>query len=141
MSETLSEYTTRIAENPIFNSRLNLVKKTTLVTVVVSLVISVVTLLLYLREEYVEAKKPAAQQLTFLRRKFMFFNVIQALSTAALAVWAMYTYVPSNSEISTAILIKYLQLQGTLDRELYDVVKKLKPHNMSKLNLGGVKPQ
>ena len=97
-----------------------------------------VCLVYYVRERSqppVTALEEVRDRIWDVRRKQLFAD----MSTACIALlfaYQMYArYTPTNSEVSTAILIKYLRLKNVLDPQVYDVLKGLKPYRMETLKL------
>lgn len=70
-----------------------------------------------------------------VRRKQLFSE----LFTACLAIFFAYrvykSYVPTNVEISNAILIKYLRMKNIIEDDIYSVLKVLKPYRVESLKL------
>jgi hypothetical protein len=59
-----------------------------------------------------------------------FIKIAQGLLFILLAFRLYFLYKPTNSEISLAILIKYLKKKNILDKEIYGFLKNFKPHRI-----------
>jgi hypothetical protein len=88
------------------------------------------------------ALKPSIKDLKEIEKNinsFRFFNALNSIFTAFISIYTgynlIYKYVPSGSEISLAILIKYLKKTNILDQKIYDILSKLKPYQIGKLNI------
>lgn len=66
-------------------------------------------------------------------------QLVSELFTACVAILLAYrvykSYVPTNVEISNAILIKYLRMKNVLEDDVYSVLKILKPYRVESLKL------
>lgn len=88
------------------------------------------------------ALKPSIKDLKELEKNinsFRFFNTLNTIVTACISIYTgyklIYKYVPSGSEISMAILVKYLKKTNILDQNIYDILSKLKPYRIDNLNI------
>lgn len=70
-----------------------------------------------------------------LRKRQLFSDMGGAAVVALLAYRVYRSYRPTNSELSTAILIRYLRLKGIVEDDLYEVLKGLKPYRIETLKL------
>ena len=70
-----------------------------------------------------------------VRKKQLMSDLFTGGVTLFLAYRVYRSYVPTNSEVSNAILIKYLRLKQVIDEDLYSVLKDLKPYRIEALNL------
>ena len=57
-------------------------------------------------------------------------KLAQALMFVVLGVRLYYMYRPTNSELSLAILIKYLYKKNVLGDDIYQFLKNFKPHRI-----------
>ena len=65
------------------------------------------------------------------QKKFSnYMKIAQALMFIFLGIRLYYLYRPTNSEISLAILIKYLHKKNILGDDIYKFLKNFKPHRI-----------
>lgn len=57
-------------------------------------------------------------------------NVINGLILLFLGIRIWFFYKPDNSQLSLAILIKYLKNKKIINNEFYDILKNFKPENI-----------
>ena len=70
-----------------------------------------------------------------VRRKQLLSELLAACIAVLFAYRVYKSYVPTNVEISNAILIRYLSLKNIIDDDIYSVLKVLKPYRIGSLNL------
>ena len=59
-------------------------------------------------------------------------NIIKGIVLILVGIRLWFFYIPNKTQISLGILIKYLRIQEIISDEFYDILKKLKPDNMSR---------
>ena len=71
------------------------------------------------------------QEKIISQKKFSnYMKLAQALMFVFLGIRLYYMYTPTNSEISLAILIKYLYKKNILGDDIYNFLKNFKPHRI-----------
>ena len=71
------------------------------------------------------------QEKIISQKKFSnYMKLAQALMFVVLGVRLYYMYRPTNSELSLAILIKYLHKKNVLGDDIYQFLKNFKPHRI-----------
>jgi len=64
------------------------------------------------------------------KKSGQYINIIQGILFIIIAIRLFYFYKPTNTELSMAILIKYLFKKNIITPELYELLKQFKPHNI-----------
>ena len=59
--------------------------------------------------------------------------ILQGIISIFIGIKILFFYKPTNTEISTAILIKILFLNKTINKDIYDILKNLKPYRINKI--------
>jgi len=60
-----------------------------------------------------------------------YIQIIQGVVFILLSIRYFFFYKPTNSELSTSILIKYLKKKNILSQEIYNILKNYKPYNIT----------
>ena len=64
------------------------------------------------------------------KKNTQYLKIIQGVLFILIAIRLLFFYKPTNSELSSAILIKYLFKKNIISAEIYELLKQFKPHNI-----------
>lgn len=64
------------------------------------------------------------------KKKANYISIINGIIFFIIAIRLLYFYTPTNSELSLALLIKYLNKKNIITPEFYQILKNFKPHNI-----------
>ena len=64
------------------------------------------------------------------KKNIQYLKIIQGVLFILIAIRLLFFYKPTNSELSLAILIKYLFKKNIISAEIYSILKHFKPHNI-----------
>lgn len=70
-----------------------------------------------------------------LRRTQIFSDMFSGVMLVYTGYSLVRQYVPSNNEISVAILVKYLNMKGVLEEDVMKVLGSLKPYRIKNLKI------
>ena len=64
------------------------------------------------------------------KKRTNYLGIVNGIIFIITAIRLFYFYTPTNSELSLALLIKYLNKKNILSPEFYQILKNFKPHNI-----------
>lgn len=135
----MADFAEKVLSNPsLVRSGTNVKKNAAygLVQGVITVVIGAVLTVMHYREhKKVLANKEISKSLS----NIAFWSRLNMMISGCLSIYnalsVLYMYQPSNTEISLAILIKYLKKEGHLPPEVYEALQTFKPYRVDALRL------
>jgi hypothetical protein len=78
----------------------------------------------------VENIEEVQEHLNNKQKKYYKSQIIQGIIFVFLGIRLYYYFKPNNTQISLALLIKYLKEKNVLDENFYSIIKNFKPENI-----------
>lgn len=133
------DFVTRMTENSLIRKNAHNVVKEGRMNMAMGFV-SVLFGCYLVSKEYFRKPSTNMDELNERIHKVRRTQIMSDMFSGAMLVYTGYglvnTYIPSNNEVSVAILVQYLQKKGIIDDDrLMDVLKDLKPYRIKGLNI------
>lgn len=141
MADT-SDFANAILNNPNLSREITNVKKRALFMVaqgIVTVLLGIaLTVQIHLKNSMVLTNKQISDRLS----KSVFFTRLNMIASGGILLFnafsLLFRYKPSNTEVSLAVLIKYLRLEGIIKTDVYEALKKFKPYRVHTLKIDKV---
>ena len=132
-------FVSEILNNPHLTREVTNVKKRAIFLVIQGVCTVLIGIILTLQVDIKRKEVYSNEKITDKIRKNVFYSKINMIISGGVllfnAINLIYFYQPSNTEISLAILIRYLKEEGLLKNDMYKVLKEFKPYRIETLKL------